>query len=242
MVKFKVMNKYSQAQLNPTAYASVENYVPPPAQFADKPQKKKIKFVKKKKPPAKEPEPQKKKIKFKVKPKPKTELEKFTGLNKEKANELEVLALFGMLPPELKKNILTPSNTGTQVGSKAKDHYDDIKKSDEFGERHSEINDNINQYAYQYQDYSDYIKKSRDNKFYNRVNAYLRQTDNNLSDLDDFDIEKYETIEEEVRYAMSDEATSVMETQLNVWGETQGNTAGSLEYFIRSFNEHMFDY
>jgi len=43
------MNKYSQAQLNPTAYASVENYVPPPAQFADKPQKKKIKFVKKKK-------------------------------------------------------------------------------------------------------------------------------------------------------------------------------------------------
>ena len=52
MVKFKVMNKYSQAQLNPTAYASVENYVPPPAQFADKPQQakqpKKIKFIKKK--------------------------------------------------------------------------------------------------------------------------------------------------------------------------------------------------
>ena len=56
MVKFKVMNKYSQSQLNPTAYASVENYVPPPAQFADKPQQakqpKKIKFIKKKKSPA----------------------------------------------------------------------------------------------------------------------------------------------------------------------------------------------
>ena len=177
-----------------------------------------------------------------MKPKPKTEIEKFTGLNKEKANELEVLALFGMLPPELRKNILTPSNTGTKVGSKAKDHYDDIKKSDEYSERHSEINDNLNQYAYQYQDYSDYIKKSRDNKFYNRVNAYLRKSGNNLSDLHDFDIGKYETIEEEVRYSMSDEASSVMETQLDVWGETQGNTAGSLEYFIKSFNEHMFDY
>ena len=118
MVRFKVMNKYSQAQLNPSAYAHVENYVPPPAQFADKPPKKRIKFVKKKKSPAKEPEPQKKKIKFKVKPKPKqTELEKFTGLKKEKANELDPLSLFGMLPQELRKNILTPSNTGVTVGN-----------------------------------------------------------------------------------------------------------------------------
>ncbi len=146
MVRFKVMNKYSQAQLNPTAYAHVENYVPPPAQFADKPPtppakpprgvprkkketpKKKIKFVKKKKSPAKKPEA-KRKIKFKVKPKPKSELEKRTGLNKEKANELEVLALMGMLPPELRKKILTPSETGVTVGLKTKEqfleHYQD---------------------------------------------------------------------------------------------------------------------
>ena len=124
MVRFKVMNKYSQAQLNPTAYSGVENYVPPPAQFADKPPKKKIKFVKKK-PAAKEPEA-KRKIKFKVKPK--TELEKFTGLKKEKANELDPLALFGMLPPELRKNILNPKETNIQVGLNPQQKFDKLKK------------------------------------------------------------------------------------------------------------------
>lgn len=235
------MNKYSQAQLNPTAYAHVENYVPPPAQFADKPPKKKIKFVKKKKSPAQAKQPRK--IKFKVKPKPKSELEKRTGLNKEKANELEVLALMGMLPPELKKKILTPSETGVKVGGyKAKDILSHIKESEAFYERKDEVVDNMYTYAYQYQDYDDFIKKSRDRKFFEKASDYLRRSGNRLEDFKEDDIYRYEAIEEEIRDNMLEEAGSVMEKQLGVWAETQGNTTGSLQYFINSFNEHMFNY
>ena len=78
-----------------------------------KPVKKyKFKVVKKKEPP--------KKIKFKVKKKkePTPELKKFTGLSKADANKLDPAKLFGMLPAELRKNILTPKNTGTVVGKK----------------------------------------------------------------------------------------------------------------------------
>ena len=241
----------------------VQNYLPPPPQFADKPQKKikfvvkkkkspvkdpepqkkkKIKFVKKKKSPVKDAEPQKKK-KIKFVKKPKSELEKRTGLKKEKANKLEPLALFGQLPQELRKNILTPKKTGVKVGGyKAKDILSDIKSSDEYYERKADIMDNLNQYAYQYQDYDDYIEKSRDRKFFDKVNKYIREPGNYLTDLREKDIFKYEEIEEEVRDKMSEEAHEIMETQLGVWAETQGNTTGSLEYFIRSFDDHMLNY
>lgn len=45
-----------------------------------------------------------------------SELQKHTDLTKTEANKLPALELFGMLPVELRKSILTPSDTGTQVG------------------------------------------------------------------------------------------------------------------------------
>ena len=45
-----------------------------------------------------------------------SELTKFTGLTKTEANKLSPEALFGMLPTELRKNILSPSETGQKVG------------------------------------------------------------------------------------------------------------------------------
>lgn len=45
-----------------------------------------------------------------------SELTKFTALTKTQANKLPAIELFGMLPVELRKNILSPSETGTQVG------------------------------------------------------------------------------------------------------------------------------
>ena len=74
---------------------------------------------------------QKKKIKFVKKPKPqapKSELEKFTGLKKEKANELDPLSLFGMLPQELRKKILTPKETNIQVGLNPQQTFNKLKK------------------------------------------------------------------------------------------------------------------
>jgi len=46
------------------------------------------------------------------------ELKKFTGLTKAEANKLDPLALFGKLPPELRKTILQPKTTGVVVGKK----------------------------------------------------------------------------------------------------------------------------
>ncbi len=88
----------------------------------------------------------KKKRKFIVKPKKKvkklvvrnklppkkeivSELQKHTDLTKTEANKLPALELFGMLPVELRKSILTPSDTGTQVGvapSLSKEQAEDL--------------------------------------------------------------------------------------------------------------------
>ena len=62
-----------------------------------------------------------KQVKFNVKKLPPkkeivNELTKFTGLTKTEANKLSPEALFGMLPTELRKNILSPNETGTKVG------------------------------------------------------------------------------------------------------------------------------
>lgn len=45
-----------------------------------------------------------------------SELQKYTDLTKTEANKLPPLELFGMLPVDLRKTILTPKDTGTQVG------------------------------------------------------------------------------------------------------------------------------
>ncbi len=62
-----------------------------------------------------------KQVKFNVKKLPPkkeivSELTKFTGLTKTEANKLSPEKLFGMLPVELRKNILSPSETGQKVG------------------------------------------------------------------------------------------------------------------------------
>lgn len=60
------------------------------------------------------------KVKFKRKLKEikAPELKKFTGLTQAQANKLDPLALFGKLPPELRKTILQPKTTGVVVGKK----------------------------------------------------------------------------------------------------------------------------
>ena len=45
-----------------------------------------------------------------------SELQKHTDLTRVEANKLPALELFGMLPVELRKTILSPGDTGTQVG------------------------------------------------------------------------------------------------------------------------------
>jgi len=87
-----------------------------------KPVKKETYKIKRKAPAPKSPAGFKSgdKVKFKKKNKkePNPELKKFTGLSKADANKLEPAKLFGMLPPELRKNILNPKNTGVVVGKK----------------------------------------------------------------------------------------------------------------------------
>jgi len=117
----------------------------------DKP-KKRIKFKvvePKTKPKPKMPQ-KKKKIKFVVKKKeePKasigsnvaddiSELERFTGVSKEKANKMNPAELFGKLPSELRLKILRPKETGVQVG-REKVGY--LKFIDEYRELRDEKN------------------------------------------------------------------------------------------------------
>ena len=134
-IDFIVKKKKEQPKAKPKAKPKIKFVVKEKEKAKPKPKKKmapiKFKVVEKKKP----------KINFTVKkkqPKAKTEIEKFTGLDKGGANKLDTLALFGMLPPELRKTILTPKVTGVLVGGTPKLTMEAIRL----------LNDTIETYKY----------------------------------------------------------------------------------------------
>ena len=79
-----------------------------------------------------------KKKKFKVRnpgkpidmtPKPKTAGQKLTGLKPSQMNAMTPEQLFGMLPPEIGKKVLSPSTTGIQVGRKTTEQLVEIYRT-----------------------------------------------------------------------------------------------------------------
>jgi hypothetical protein len=136
----KNKERFGHIKMNEKTKKSVANPTP---KVAEKPKKKEIKFVvKKKDEPKPQEEPKKKKninfiVKKKEEPKPKpvSELKRVAGVTKEEANKMKPAELFGKLPVELRKMVLDPKETGVVVGrervtynqfmSEAKDIYDE---------------------------------------------------------------------------------------------------------------------
>jgi len=158
----------------------------------EEPKKKPIKFKVKAK-----PAPKKKPIKFNVKPKaePKNEY----GLTKAQANKLNPLELFGMLPQELRKKILTPKTTGVKV---AKDtiNAEDLQGGDldPNNEIYSYIADNIGE-GNSYNDYERYLT-------YNERKFMVAMRSKSRSEMSDKQINKLERIDEKVLHGIHDGA------------------------------------
>ncbi len=91
---------------------------PPPKPPRGVPRKKKKPQMKKVMPQkAVKIPPKKREVKVPIrKVVPKTELDKRTGLTKAEANKLSTLQLFGMMPQEIRRQILNPKKTGVKVG------------------------------------------------------------------------------------------------------------------------------
>ncbi len=132
----------------------------------------------------------------------KTELAK-TGLTRAQANKLSPTELFGMLPPEIRRMILDPKQTGIKVGNRMllKDFDVKYEADDDYYETEEYIRDNIFDSSDYHMDWSDYLTKS-ENKFYKAVLG--------KSDLTEKQENKREKIQEKLREKVDNDASRTM--------------------------------
>jgi len=193
----------------------------------EEPKKKPIKFKVKAK-----PAPKKKPIKFNVKPKaePKNEY----GLTKAQANKLNPLELFGMLPQELRKKILTPKTTGVKV---AKDTIDakDLEGGDldPKSEIYSYISDNIGE-GNSYNDYERYLTYN-ERKFMNAMRS------KRASEMSDKQINKQEKLDNKVLEGISDDAMNEFSEQVEKFKKEYKGQLKKQELWEKLFDKWMDD-
>lgn len=174
-------------------------------------------------------------------PKPKDDsgkqLKSYTGLDRKQANKANPLELFGMLPQELRKNILLPSKRGggVKVGQMpiSKFKFDDF----DFNDLHEDFDSRAAEAMNYYEDHTEYagyrILTDRQNKYYHKhyVSYYSGEYD-----------EKMEMLGEKIRERLSTIEMLLMKKAFREWKKKNKGKTGSPSEFSKDFGEYFDNY
>jgi hypothetical protein len=173
-------------------------------------------------------------------PKPKDDsgkqLKSYTGLDRKQANKANPLELFGMLPQELRKNILLPSKRGggVKVGQMpiSKFTFADV----DFNDMDPDFSENAWQsmaYDADYTEYAGYrVLTDRQDKYYQK--HYLSYAGGEYD-------EKMESLEGKISERLSTIEMLLMKKEFREWKKKNKGKTGSSKEFSKEFGEYFDD-